>query len=449
MSEKDKSTWNDQSNHIFKDAQNEPGTEQIDVPPLGFGSDSVIAGRYTVQGEFPSRGSQADVYLCKDMETSDRVVVKVYRKNIQPKEEVIRILKENRHENLIRFLDFIDWGNRFIEVMEYAQGGDLSEMMPITEEVIVNEILPQVIEGINALHEIGIVHRDIKETNIFFKDKLRRVIGIADFGISSVLFGSQKETASASRSHHYAAPEISHRIITKKVDYYALGMTLLILLKGRSPFEGMNDLAISFYHNQKDIPLPEEASDRFNELISGLLVKRYEYRWGYEEVSRWIRGENVPVFRESRKDADAAEPTFYYKFTDTETATDVKSLGTMMLHNSEHAKRHIQKRFLVDALKNVDANMAIKLSDIIDTARSLDAAYVEVVYTLNPELPYRLMDGIEAKNPEELARLIDRDQMTWAASREQLCNGMLPSWLRAKGYNELAREWKKVAGRLT
>ncbi|MDW7651693.1 MAG: hypothetical protein SCK29_12980 [Bacillota bacterium] len=96
MSEKDKSTWNDQSNHTFKDAQNEPGTEQIDVPPLGFGSDSVIAGRYTVQGEFPSRGSQADVYLCKDMETSDRVVVKVYRKNIQPKEEVIRILKENR-----------------------------------------------------------------------------------------------------------------------------------------------------------------------------------------------------------------------------------------------------------------------------------------------------------------------------------------------------------------
>ncbi|MDW7651690.1 MAG: serine/threonine-protein kinase [Bacillota bacterium] len=412
------------------------------LSPLGLGSGNTIANRYGIIHEFPNKGNQADVYLCDDTDTGTTVVVKVYRQNIRPKENILQKLKENRHPNLIQYLEFQAWGKRYLEVMEYAEGGDLSEMMPIAEEAIIGEILPQIMEGINAVHEMDIVHRDIKPTNLFFKDKSRRVLGIADFGISSTLYGSRAEMSSGARTVEYASPEVFSRIIGREADYYSLGMTLLILAKGRSPFgPEMSDMAIMNAHIQGDIPMPEDISERFAQLLGGLLTTKYRNRWGYDEVKRWLNGENVPV-----PEHTPPEAPFIYTLASGQVARSTAELGELMLRFPEEAKSQIKKRIVYDTLRRIDQYLADRVDEIQSNANNMDECLVEIAYTLNQKMPYRLLDGVVAQTPGQLAVLIDRDTRTWEAGRTQLFNGMIPAWLRAAGYGEFAAEWKKTVG---
>ncbi len=425
----------------------EPVPAKADVyPSLGVvAAGTSIAGRYVVEAEVPAFGGEADVFVCRDKESGEKVAVKVYRANIQPKAELMSMLRDLRHENIVSLLDFDSWGGRFLEVMQYAEGGSLAACIPFDEDSVTGAILPQLVEGLRFLHDHRVVHRDLKPSNLFFHDKTRRHVLIADYGTSSLIEeweGSLHLSSSLRGTIDYAAPESFSGIFGREVDYYALGITLLALLSGDTPFKSMNRAMIMHCHLAERIHPPESSSPRFKDLIAGLLCKERTERWGCGEVRRWLRGEDVPVpsFR-------PLQSAFSYTLDEGHVAHSVKELGELLLAKPTQAKKHIQQRLVYDVIKTRDQALASRLSDIQSQADSLDACLVEIAYTLNPDIPYRLTEGCEAASPQELARLIDCDAHTWTAGREQLRNGMIPAWLRATGYGSIAEAWQQVSAK--
>jgi len=269
---------------------------------------------------------------------------------------------------------------------------------------------------------------------------------IADYGISSLIKvweGSLHQSASLKGTIDYSAPETFSGIFGKEADFYSLGITLFVLMTGESPFTGMSEQEKMRYHTAERIYPPKSCSERFADLIAGLLCKTRKERWGNEEVQDWLLGKQVAV-----PEFVPHKTGFVYTLGKGK-ATSIEELGELMLKNPEEAKKHIRLRLIYDEIKRIDQSMAVAIDEIQSEAANIDEALVGIIYTFNPELPYTFIEGAQIRTPHELARLIDKNQETWAAGKEQLSNGMILAWLRATGYSELVKEWDKVAGKFS
>ncbi|MFO7882520.1 MAG: serine/threonine-protein kinase [Kosmotogaceae bacterium] len=425
----------------------DPSQEVQLKPSLGhLPEDTVIANRYKVVEEISTQGGEADVFRCQDLHDHKEVAVKIYRAHLKPKKELQEVMLNLSHDNIVKLLNFDLWNGRFFEVMEYIEGGTLADHMPLREEHIISIIIPQVLAGINHLHNHNIIHRDLKPTNLFFNDHSRHKVLVGDYGISSLFKeqGSLHQSSSVKRTVEFAAPELFTGVFGYQVDYYAFGITLLYLLTGRSPFEGMNEMMIMHTHYlyEENIFPPKDSSDRIKDLVRGLLHKDYKKRWGCDEVKRWFKGEAVPVapYHDRNQHQRA---TFSYRLSEDLVAKSPQELGEMMLNHSHLALKHIKRPHFFEAFHRYQ-DLAAKLYDIREKKHPSELGLLMgIAYTLNPDMPYKLIDGFEARTPEELARKIDYNQRTWQAGKGQLYNGSIPAWLRAIGYEDIADAWEE------
>lgn len=409
----------------------------------------VIDGRYRILEQQPVLGGEADLYTCHDEQSGKKVVLKLYRVSVEPKEEVLERIRGLEKDDIIEVLDFGRWNGRFYEVTEFVEGGSLEELAPFSEEEIVSNILPQLLNGISYLHRNGIIHRDIKPANLFFRDREQRDVVIADFGISSLIRGEARlRFTTYGGTNVYMAPEAytgdpSTRevILDRKADYYSLGITLMHLLAGTHPFAGMSEQGIFFTKMQDRVEPPEQASPRMRDLLRGLTCQRVEERWGEEELRRWLDGEEVPV--PERRPAPGI--AFRYTLREDLVAHTPEELGRLLFENREEAMDHFRKGLITEGIKVYDQALASRLMDVAkDTAyKSNEARLLGTIYALDASLPYRLLPDLEAGDPRELARLIDSSPKAWEAGREQLASGEVLAWLDATGYGEISRLWKE------
>ena len=414
------------------------------TPPMLLDKQKLIGNRYQVIRELSSSGGQADIYLSEDIVSGEQVVLKIYRNAIFPKQDLFQKLVTLEHSNILRLKGFSEWNQRFIEVTEYCSGGTLNEGMPYKEKYLFDVVIPQFIEALHYLHQNGIIHRDIKPNNIFVKENK---ILLGDFGISSLIRGESTfiPTKTGRSTYEFAAPEINQGFFSKESDYYALGVSLIFLVSGLNPFNNLTLQKIAAIHASEDIPIPR-CSDPFKTLIQGLVHKSRKKRWGYEEIRKWLNGEHVAVWPQEYNQ----QQSFSYKLGKDLVASNPQQLGEFMLKHPDLGKKHVRQPQLYESFNVYDQALASRLHDIRERAGNLEEMYVEVVYTLNPELPYRLLQGYsEVRTPAELAKLIDSTAQTWNAGKEQLYNGSIPAWLRAIGHAEIADNWQKMARNLS
>ena len=285
-----------------------------DDPPPAAIPFEYIAGRYRVEHPLGRTGGEATLYLCQDENLpaghSDRtVVVKLYRPELKPKDEVIAQLRHLSHPDLVQIRDTGIWEERFFEILEYCPGGSMADHAPYTEDAL-KAYLAQILEGLHYCHSLRpqIVHRDVKPNNLLFRDRDHKDLVLTDFGISSVVEvpddGGRHSrlavrlTSTVGRmTIDYTAPELltweDTAPVTEKVDYYSLGITLSHLLTGASPFYAKNAHQIQAAHLANKIPFPAGASPRFLELLRGLTQFDAEGRWGYTQVRQWLSGTAV------------------------------------------------------------------------------------------------------------------------------------------------------------
>ncbi len=213
------------------------------VPPMAAGAE-----RYEL-GECLGKGGMARVYKAFDRQLRRPVALKLLER--ADPATLRRFLREAqaqarvRHEYVLEVYETGKLGGQPFIAMRYVDGPTLMEIRDDTSLEQKARLMAQVAEGLHAAHREGLIHRDVKPSNILVEatpdGRLRP--WVADFGIASGLDkGSSMWTASLAGTPYYLAPERldDERPIDRRADVYSLGVTLYQLLSGELPFHHSN-----------------------------------------------------------------------------------------------------------------------------------------------------------------------------------------------------------------
>lgn len=142
-------------------------------------------------------------------------------------------------------------------VMEYVEGITLKTYIEKKGQLTFKEavsIAIQVGRGIEAAHNKGIIHRDIKPQNIIISTEGK--VKVTDFGIARAAT-SNTISSDVMGSVHYASPEQARNgFVDGKSDIYSLGIVMYEMVTGRVPFDGDTTVAVAIQHLQEEIVPP-------------------------------------------------------------------------------------------------------------------------------------------------------------------------------------------------
>ncbi len=188
--------------------------------------------------------------------------------------------RQLRHPNIVLSHELGIADDHAYLVMEYFPDGDLRRRMQAgftVEEALVIAI--QISRALQALHQAGTLHRDLKPGNVLMRGPHR--VALSDFGLAKrveqdleitdpgVIFGTP----------HYMSPEQSHgEAIDVRSDIYSLGILLYEMLTGERPFTDHNPMAILYKHRNAPVPRLPESQRLLQPLLERLLAKRPEDR---------------------------------------------------------------------------------------------------------------------------------------------------------------------------
>jgi eukaryotic-like serine/threonine-protein kinase len=252
-------------------------------------------GRYRIEREL-GRGSMSIVYEAFDPHIDRHLAVKVlrehYARDLKSRQ---RFLREARsagglsHANIVTVFDVGQHEGLPYLVMERLRGQSLEEYLEDGGQLETREVLSIAIQLAGALkyaHERGVVHRDVKPSNIYF-DPQSGLVKLVDFGIAAI---TDAERSSAVRAGdkivgtpRYMAPEqIQGHELDGRADLYSLGVVLYRLLAGSAPFqaESMGSLIHQIVHRP---PPALEPRDEYTPvdligLVNRMLAKDPEAR---------------------------------------------------------------------------------------------------------------------------------------------------------------------------
>ncbi len=227
---------------------------------------SILGGRYRLL-ELLGQGGMATIYRARDAQLERDVAVKVLRAEFgQDPDFVARFGDEARaaaslsHPNIVAVFDFgrDPSGDQFI-VMELVEGQDIASILrengPLAPRQAAR-VAADVAKALHAAHSRGIVHRDVKPSNILISRDGR--VKVVDFGIARALDDAQITLPGITMgSVHYFAPEQARgEPATAASDVYALGIVLFEMLTGQRPFSGDGAAAVALARLSATPPPP-------------------------------------------------------------------------------------------------------------------------------------------------------------------------------------------------
>eukprot|EP01110_Echinostelium_bisporum_P008847 TRINITY_DN3170_c0_g1_i2.p1 TRINITY_DN3170_c0_g1~~TRINITY_DN3170_c0_g1_i2.p1 ORF type:complete len:344 (-),score=83.11 TRINITY_DN3170_c0_g1_i2:51-1082(-) len=259
-------------------------------------------GIYKIE-KYLERGAFGDVHLAKNTETEEQVVIKIVdkRKAIgsQRKKAVLDELNVLKvlHPAIIELKDFFVTKDYLVLVMEYCAGGDLFGLV-VQENGIPEErckpIFKQILEGLEYLHKLNIIHRDIKLENILLKDKETDTIKITDFGMSRIVSRVHLATTQCGTTE-YTAPEVfGAKPYGYECDCWSLGILLYDMLSTDTPFQNIDQIMASEhtgveFKQEKWKDISENAKDLIRNLLCFDPDKRYTIQQALN--SKWFQSD--------------------------------------------------------------------------------------------------------------------------------------------------------------
>ena len=250
--------------------RHEPAEPQL---PAQVGPGCVLASRYRIESKIGT-GSFGAVFKATRLELKDAVAVKVLGTSVATEPDALGRFRQEgisacrvKHPHAVTVLDFgvTEAGIAYL-VMEYLQGRSLDhemESLGRPPPPRCAQILVPVCGALAEAHRAGIVHRDVKPSNIFLHRHARREIPkVLDFGIARIaqdaaLQQSLTVDGSLLGTPAYMAPErFSHQPYDGRSDVYSLGITLYQMLTGRLPFvtPHRDPLAMAMMQRNEDPP---------------------------------------------------------------------------------------------------------------------------------------------------------------------------------------------------
>jgi serine/threonine protein kinase len=203
--------------------------------PLGKGAYSqVFQGRYRDISNNIIRNVAVKVIFTNNLEKN------VYSQ-LKREVDIIKLLKENPHPNIVKYYDIRYGKGKIIIAMELCNGGELkNEIRKFIDMNIVQNYFNQILIGYDHLLKLNIQHRDIKSSNILItKDsKGEKIIKIIDFGLSKIISNDIiNMNSTICGSPFYMAPELlNHQSYDSKSDIWSLGVLLYEMIYSNPPF---------------------------------------------------------------------------------------------------------------------------------------------------------------------------------------------------------------------
>ncbi|KAI0565303.1 Calcium-dependent protein kinase [Gracilaria domingensis] len=245
-------------------------------------------------GHVLGEGSFATVRMACDVESRQQFAIKIIHKDMYKQEELqwlmreVKIMMNVQHANIVDTYDIFDSRDQLHLVIEYMAGGELFDIIADQghlSEQSASIVMRDIIKGIEYLHDIGVVHCDIKPENILCKSKQWPYnVKLCDFGLANFFDkhnnNSMTETIG---TPGYVAPEVVRRQpYGPPVDMWACGVVLYVMLSGRMPFYGRDDIQCLRRTANGEYSFPqrewEDVSEDAKSLVRSLLQIRPELR---------------------------------------------------------------------------------------------------------------------------------------------------------------------------
>jgi serine/threonine protein kinase len=299
-------------------------------------------GKYEVIG-CVGRGSMGVVYSGHDPYADRKVAIKVCSITDENESHPSRLAKKlffNEahttgsldHPNILTVLDAGEDSERPYIVLEFLDGGDTlkryiqkDQLLAIDRTV---EILYQCAKALDYAHRRGVIHRDIKATNIMLTADGR--VKLCDFGIAQYSSGDQTQVLGLLGSPRYMSPEQAREEdVTAQTDLYSLGVVAYELLTGQAPFaaNGLSKLINQILH-EDPAPIRDfrpDVPERLEQIIVKAMAKEASARYANgQEMAADLAGvfshltEHAPPPAEDKKFNTVRELSFFNEFTDKE-----------------------------------------------------------------------------------------------------------------------------------
>jgi serine/threonine-protein kinase len=391
--------------HLDVDRTRELKPEQSDTVLSSSAPDilppGTMAGQYILQRLIGSGGGGM-VYAAEHRLLKRPAAVKVLRREKAAMASMVtRFLREAMAVNMIRhpnIVDIFEFGElvdgRPFYVMELLEGTNLRKLIQLRGRFSPTDalgMLEPVCGALEAAHKAGVVHRDLKASNItVLETGTERVVKLLDFGIAKLLHpepggAGLTEAGSMLGTSHYMAPEqVRGEQVDTRVDVYALGVLLYQLLTAQYPFQSEKTEEIAWMHLTAPVPRVSQSAPvppALDEIVMKAMEKDREKRYA-----------SVTAFLEALKEACGAAP--------------------VMAAEDEHAVPaagiYVEVRVLEEVGEELDDALLDDMGTVLDAAeqRLKDAEFLLPLHTSNALLGVkRLAEGAEASDEQAAIKL--------------------------------------------
>lgn len=247
-------------------------------------------------------GASGDIFKAIDNATGQTVALKVLRHTASPMERArfereVQVIAELRHPNIV---EYVSHGarpdGRLFMAMEWLEGEDLAKRQrraPLgTRDAV--EVVRRAAQALAAIHARGVVHRDLKLSNLFLVRGRGTAVKLIDFGVVKPAADDafQTEAGTILGTPHYMAPEQARgETVDPRADVYSLGSVLFRLLTGRNVFETEHVIALLGRLVLEDPPRPSQfrfdIPEKLDAVVHRAISRQREAR--YEHAGEFAR----------------------------------------------------------------------------------------------------------------------------------------------------------------
>ncbi len=255
----------------------------------------MIGKRYSLDREI-GRGGMGAVWLGRDEVLGRPVAVKRVgmapggtSPDLKRAEREARIAASLNHPHIVGVFDLVDDEDQQYLVMEYVEGTTLAELIRsrgALDRRDAARLLSQVASALAAAHASGIVHRDVKPSNILVRPDGQ--VKLSDFGIARTLAdASLTQTGLVTGSPAYLAPEVaSGQLATTASDVWAIGATLYHALSGRTPYDVGDNVLGALYQIVNEPPPRLPDAGEMSAVLQATMAHDADSRWTMDDVAR-------------------------------------------------------------------------------------------------------------------------------------------------------------------
>jgi hypothetical protein len=253
------------------------------IPVGGFTPGTILADRYRIIGLL-GRGGMGEVYRADDLKLGQPVALKFLPRALADdpvrRERFfaeVRITRQLSHPNICRVYDIAEVDGQHFLSMEFIDGEDLASLLQrighLPNEKAL-DIARQLLAGLGAAHERGVLHRDLKPANIMLDGRGR--VRVTDFGLA-IAASDESQAGDTSGTPAYMAPEqLAGKGATVRSDIYAFGLVLYEIYTGARAFTAATLPELRAQKEQHTPTAPSEIRTGIDPVVERIIVRCLE-----------------------------------------------------------------------------------------------------------------------------------------------------------------------------